>query len=235
MFVSSYTINQSFFKNRINSPVSCGFYVMEIGDKILKKYPISKITKSLFERFYNDFLLNKIGKDITSFIKERVEFWSSKEKNITKEQMKEYVKELFIDKSYVGIVREQRVLKEIQKYIPNDFNITHTSAQEDLKTGVDFLIKKDDFNIGIQVKPISFIYGLKTTTKSAINKLYKDKPKNVDLFIITENNHKIEVHLKKRNSNSLTTISIKTFLSYLDTPNQYKEISNNTLKTMINF
>jgi len=237
MYISSYQINQSFSKYGINSPSKCGFYVMEVGNLILKKYDLKSITETLFIKFYNDFLIKKIGKTLTDFIEERAKLWSQYEKNISFKTLKKYVEDVFVKKSYIGIMREQNVFDELNNYLLSDFEISHTNPFEDNKNGIDFYIKGTNITIGIQVKPISFIRGLKTTTKNSLKKIIKGKPQNIPLFIITENNNEILVHLKSKKDNSLITMSIKTFLSYLNNENAmttYNKISNDTLSFMLN-
>lgn len=233
---NAFFINQSFNKYGINNPISCGFYVMEVSNKILKEYDLEKITEEVFEEFYNNFLIEKIGKSLTSFIAERVELWSSKEKSFDTDTMTSYVKDTFVKKSYIGIMREQKVLKEIQGYLPTNFSVSHTAPEQDNKSGIDFLIDGIDFKIGIQVKPISFIYGLKSTTKNSLKKIINGKPTDMPLFIITESNDTILVHLKSRTQDKLITMDIQEFLSYLSLENikeKYSNISQNTLEQML--
>ncbi len=232
---SSYQINQSFNKYKINSPIDCGFYVMEVAQEILKEYNLNQITKEIFIEFYNKYLMKKIKKDLSSFIEERTNKWQQFEKSINYNTLKEYVTETFINKSFIGIKREQKVFDELNFHLPTGYTISHSNPDEDCQKGIDFLID-GDIKIGIQVKPVSFIYGLKKTTKYSLRKIVKTKPTDIPLFIITESKNIIQVHLKSKNSNKLTTIPLDKFLSYLksdNAENKYSQISNNTFKAMM--
>lgn len=231
------TLNSSFSKYGVSSPVECGFYVMEVANSILEKYDISKITKEVFVDFYDSFLKNKIGKDLNSFIEERTDIWLKKDKSFNYNTLKNYVRSVFVERTFEGIKREQVVYNKINELINSDFRISHSDPENDNNTGIDFLIKGNDLKIGIQVKPISFIRGLKGTTKYSLKKIMKGKPSNIPLFIITECNNDIKVHLKSKNKNTLMTMELEKFLSYLYTidTDKFNQISNDTLNQMLKF
>ena len=85
---------------------------------------------------------------------------------ITEEDCIHYIKQLVIDRTYDGYVREIKTIYEQLQEIVNE-KIEPAPDEWDRLYNVDFFIKINEYYIGLQIKPVSQV--------SSIPEIYKEK------------------------------------------------------------
>jgi len=195
--IHSWVLNTILNSNKINDPKKTVYISSLVRDFFIKndKNELKTNLKHILFSFY-DYVEYHLNKNNTSFKDISIEFCNAIRNhntnlfdNLSNEELFlvsfSYIYKLFIYNSLLWIYVEQEIMDEIQSIIDDEWLSKEYSIfdkiswYEDNQFCVDFCLKYNWNNIlWFQVKPISFIFWLSSTTKFSFEKIQKANTNN---------------------------------------------------------
>lgn len=226
MRLNAETLNKSFNYFKINDPNQT-FYTSEYVKKFIKSKELSSIIilteLELCEEYakYLSIHLTKAHKDIFTYLKDISDSWKLKDTAIKEDNslLYLYVIKKFIISPVSGYYLENQVKKQFLDNIRvNELNIQlqDSTVKEDAEQCIDFFLKSDTLNVGMQVKPLSFFKSVKTTSKYSLQKIkHASVSANNIIFICTIEYSIVKIAFRNKYSKNWQFIEISTFLQIM--------------------